>query len=244
MSGVRDTGSLVPGNIYVADELMRIAEKPGSVVLAARVAAKPLSGWRAFAKMTEDKIIATFGLVFLLPLLIMVAIAIKLSSPGPVLFKQRRFGLNNRVIEIYKFRTMFNEQGDEEAERLTMKGDPRVTPLGRFLRRAGIDELPQLFNVLRGEMSIIGPRPHALKASSGGRPYSEVVAGYAERHKIRPGISGWAQVNGWRGDSDGEEGLRRRVEHDIYYMEHWSLAFDILIMVRTLLVIASGEGGY
>jgi lipopolysaccharide/colanic/teichoic acid biosynthesis glycosyltransferase len=146
------------------------------------------------------------------------------------------------VIEIYKFRTMFNDQRDEDAERLTRKGDPRITPLGRFLRRTGIDELPQLFNVLKGEMSIVGPRPHALKARSEGKLYGDVVARYAERHKIKPGISGWAQVNGWRGDTDSEEGLRRRVECDIYYMEHWSIAFDILIMFRTLLVIASGRG--
>jgi lipopolysaccharide/colanic/teichoic acid biosynthesis glycosyltransferase len=146
-----------------------------------------------------------------------------------------------RTIEIYKFRTMYDSQRDDAAEQLTRRGDPRVTPVGRILRRWGIDELPQLFNVLKGEMSIVGPRPHALRARSGGLLYSEAVARYGERHRVRPGITGWAQVNGWRGEAD-REGLRRRVECDLYYIENWSMGLDIVILLRTLLVMVSGEG--
>ena len=211
-------------------------------VHAFRLASKPLDGWKAIIKTIEDKIVAAFALLLMLPVLAMVALAIRLESPGPVLFRQRRFGRNNQIIEIYKFRTMFNDQRDDKAERLTTKGDPRVTPLGRFLRRTSIDELPQLLNVLRGDMSVVGPRPHAINARSNGKLYAEVVARYAERYKIKPGITGWAQVNGWRGDTDNEQGLRRRVEFDIYYMEHWSILFDIYVMLRTPLIMLSGKG--
>jgi Undecaprenyl-phosphate glucose phosphotransferase len=211
-------------------------------VHAFRLASKPLDGWKAIIKTIEDKIVAAFALLLMLPVLAMVALAIRLESPGPVLFRQRRFGRNNQIIEIYKFRTMFNDQRDDNAERLTTKGDPRVTPLGRFLRRASIDELPQLLNVLRGDMSVVGPRPHAINARSNGKLYAEVVARYAERYKIKPGITGWAQVSGWRGDTDSEQGLRRRVEFDIYYMEHWSILFDIYVMLRTPLIMLSGKG--
>ncbi len=202
----------------------------------------PLVGWRAFAKTAEDKVIATAALVLLLPLLIVAALAIRLETPGPVIFRQRRVGFANQPIEIYKFRTMFRDRCDEGGETLTVPDDPRVTRLGRFLRRTGIDELPQLVNVLKGEMSIVGPRPHVLKAKAGGIPYCEVVASYAERHKAKPGITGWAQVNGWRGDTRSAEDLRRRIEFDIYYIEHWSILFDLRIMFRTLWVLVSGEG--
>lgn len=237
-----DALRVLPANIYTSTDRTYTTGKLVSVLTATRLSAKPLTGWVAVVKATEDMIIATCGLLLLAPLMVSVAFAIKLESEGPVLFRQRRFGFNNQIIEIYKFRTMFNEQRDDDAEQLTRKGDSRITPLGRLLRRTGIDELPQLFNVLRRDMSIIGPRPHAMKARSGGKPYDEVAFRYAERHKIKPGITGWAQVNGWRGDADGEEGLRRRVECDIYYMEHWSIAFDILIMIRTLVVLVSGRG--
>lgn len=237
-----DALRVLPVNIYSSTERSDTTGEAGSVPNVAELSVKPLSGWTAIVKATEDMIIAICGLLFLAPLMVSVAFAVKLESEGPVLFRQRRFGFNNQIIEIYKFRTMFDDQRDDDAERLTRRGDSRITPLGRLLRRTGIDELPQLFNVLKRDMSIIGPRPHALKARSGGKPYGEVVLRYAERHKIRPGITGWAQVNGWRGDADGEEGLQRRVECDIYYMENWSIAFDILIMIRTLFVLVSGKG--
>jgi polysaccharide biosynthesis protein PslA len=206
------------------------------------VIAKPLAGWNGLVKVSEDKIIAGLATILLLPVFILVATAVRLETAGPVLFRQRRYGFNGKVIEIYKFRTMYHDQRDDGAERLTRKGDPRITPLGRVLRRYGIDELPQLWNVLKGDMSVVGPRPHALRASSGGRLYSDIAERYTERYRVKPGITGWAQVNGWRGDTDTVEGLQRRVEFDIYYIEHWSIAFDVMIMLRTLLVIASGRG--
>ena len=234
-------------NVYLRPDFRQPSLISGSSagkddIQSLKLASKPLDGWKAVVKVIEDKIVAAFVLLLMLPVLALVAVAIRLESPGPSLFRQRRFGLNNRVIGVYKFRTMFNDQRDEDAERLTAKGDPRVTPLGRFLRRTSIDELPQLLNVLAGDMSVVGPRPHAIKARSNGKLYSEAVARYAERYKIKPGITGWAQVNGWRGDTDSQEGLRRRVEFDIYYMEHWSILFDISIILRTPFAMLSGKG--
>jgi len=214
----------------------------GDACFGARLASKPLDGWRGVAKLAEDKIVAILAVVLLLPVFGLVALAIRLDSTGPVLFRQKRIGLHNQLIEIYKFRTMFDDQRDDDAERLATKGDPRVTPVGRFLRQTGIDELPQFLNVLEGDMSVVGPRPHAVKAKAGGKLYGQAVARYAERHRIKPGITGWAQVNGWRGDADGEEGLRRRVEFDIHYVENWSILFDIRIMLRTVRVMLSGSG--
>jgi len=234
-------------NVHLRPELSHSSSISDSFIWqddvhAFRLASKPLDGWKAIIKTAEDKIVAAFALLLMLPVLALVALAIRLESPGPALFRQRRFGLNNQIIEIYKFRTMFDDQRDDNAERLTTKDDPRVTPLGRFLRRTSIDELPQLINVLRGDMSVVGPRPHAINARSNGKPYGEVVARYAERYKIKPGITGWAQVSGWRGDTDSEQGLQRRVEFDIYYMEHWSIFFDIYVMLRTPLIMLSGKG--
>ena len=205
---------------------------------------RPLDGSRLVLKLIEDKLIAASVLLLLLPLFALIALAIKLDSPGPVFFFQRRIGFNNKVIEVYKFRTMFHAHRDRDGESLTIKRDPRVTAFGRFLRRASADELPQLLNVLTGSMSIVGPRPHAIRARVGGKLYREAVPRYAERHKVKPGITGWAQVNGWRGETATEDELRRRIECDIYYVENWSILFDLRIILHTIIAIIAGKGAY
>jgi Undecaprenyl-phosphate glucose phosphotransferase len=205
---------------------------------------KPLGDWGAIIKALEDKAIALLALVFTLPVMALVALAIKLESKGPVFFKQKRYGFNNELIEVYKFRSMYAEQSDFSADKLTTKDDPRVTRVGRFIRRTSIDELPQLFNVLIGNLSLVGPRPHATRAKAADQLYNDVVDGYFARHRVKPGITGWAQINGWRGQTDTAEKLERRVEHDLYYIENWSLALDIYVLARTPFALFNTENAY
>lgn len=196
----------------------------------------PLIGWRGIGKGMADRLLAVIALVLLSSVMVVVALLIKLDSPGPVLFRQMRHGLNNRLFEVLKFRTMHQDQCDPAAERLTRRNDPRVTRLGVLLRRTMLDELPQLINVLRGEMSIVGPRPHALRAKAGGMLYRDAVPNYDARHRVRPGMTGWAQVNGWRGTTDTIVQLEKRVECDLFYVENWSPRLDLVIILRTLLL--------
>lgn len=205
---------------------------------------KPLVGWGSVLKELEDRLISAVFLAAASPLLLMIAVLIKLDSPGPVFFRQKRYGFNNQLIEVWKFRTMYVDQQDANAERLATRNDPRITRIGAFLRRTSLDEIPQFLNVLSGEMSIVGPRPHALKASAAGRLYEDVVIDYAVRHKVKPGITGWAQVNGWRGETDTEEKIAKRVEYDIYYIENWSLLLDLKIIVRTVRVFLGAPNAY
>lgn len=205
---------------------------------------KPLDDWQRFTKTMEDYTLGILGLILFLPLLAIVAAAVKLQSPGPVFFRQRRYGYNHQLIEVYKFRTMYADQTDQRADRLASPGDPRITAIGRFLRKTSIDELPQIFNVLKGEMSIVGPRPHALGAKAADQLYYEVVEEYAIRHRIKPGITGWAQVNGWRGNTDTEEKIRKRVECDLHYIDNWSLWFDIKIIVLTVFEVARSRNAH
>ncbi len=205
---------------------------------------KPLGDWGSILKTIEDKVIAAIALVLLSPVMAIVALAIKLDSKGPVLFKQNRFGFNNELIGVYKFRSMYHEMRDADAAKLVTKGDPRVTKVGRFIRKTSLDELPQLFNVLRGELSLVGPRPHPTKAKAADQLYNDVVDGYFARHKVKPGITGWAQVNGWRGETDTTEKLQRRVEHDLYYIENWSIALDLYILWRTPISLLKTENAY
>jgi lipopolysaccharide/colanic/teichoic acid biosynthesis glycosyltransferase len=174
----------------------------------------------------------------------LVALAIKLDSKGPVLFRQKRYGFNNELIEVFKFRSMFTDLADANASKLVTKDDPRVTRLGRILRKSSLDELPQLFNVLRGELSLVGPRPHAVEAPTANRLWEEVVDSYFARHRVRPGLTGWAQINGWRGELDTPEKLQSRVEHDLYYIENWSLLFDLYILARTPFALLRSENAY
>ncbi|MGH8579357.1 MAG: exopolysaccharide biosynthesis polyprenyl glycosylphosphotransferase [Gammaproteobacteria bacterium] len=175
---------------------------------------KPISRWDYALKSIEDKVLSVLILILIFPVMLVIAVLIKLESRGPIFFRQKRYGFNNRLIEVYKFRTMYVEQQDENAQRLTTKDDRRVTKIGRFLRRTSLDELPQFFNVLQGDMSIVGPRPHAMEAKAAGVLYGKLVGQYSVRHTVKPGITGWAQVNGWRGETDTEEKIRKRVEYD------------------------------
>jgi Undecaprenyl-phosphate glucose phosphotransferase len=194
---------------------------------------KPIADWDRVLKWLFDKTIGITALVTLAPLMALIAGAIKLESPGPILFRQRRYGFNNELIEVLKFRSMYVEATDADASKLVTRDDPRVTRLGRFLRKSSLDELPQLFNVVQGSLSLVGPRPHALSAKAANRLYDDVVSGYFARHKVKPGITGWAQVNGWRGETDTSDKIEKRVEHDLYYIEHWSLFLDLYILLMT-----------
>ena len=196
-------------------------------------------------KSLFDKIIGGAMLLFALPLMALIAIAIKIESRGPVLFKQKRYGFNNDLIEVFKFRSMYADAADAGADKLVTKDDPRVTRIGRFIRKTSLDELPQLFNVvIKGNLSLVGPRPHAVNAKAEARLYNEAVDGYFARHRVKPGITGWAQINGWRGETDTDEKIQRRVEHDLYYIENWSLLLDLYIVARTPFALLRTENAY
>jgi exopolysaccharide biosynthesis polyprenyl glycosylphosphotransferase len=209
------------------------------------VADKPITDWDVVTKWLFDKVVGGIALMCLSPIMLIAAIAIKLDSRGPVFFKQRRYGFNNELIEVYKFRSMYVDQCDATASKLVQKGDPRVTRVGAFIRKTSIDELPQLINVVfKGNLSLVGPRPHAVHAKAADRLYDEAVDGYFARHRVKPGITGWAQVNGWRGETDTEEKIKRRVEHDLDYIENWSVLFDLVILAKTPLALAKTESAY
>jgi len=205
---------------------------------------KPIRDWGGVAKWAFDKLIGGAALILLAPLMAAVAVAIRLESRGPALFRQKRYGFNNELIEVFKFRSMYTDMADVDATKLVTRDDPRVTRVGRFIRRTSIDELPQLFNVAIGNLSLVGPRPHAMQAKAADKLYDEAVDGYFARHKVRPGITGWAQINGWRGETDTEEKLRKRIEHDLYYIENWSLMLDAYILLRTPLALLKAENAY
>lgn len=231
----------LPVTTYLASELVGTrfplyGHYPLFDVTLLKVSRLPIDGWGVVLKWLADKILASLALIVTGPLLLLIAIAIKLDSPGPVFFRQDRFGYNDGLIKVFKFRSMYHNLTDKDAEKLASRNDDRITRVGRFLRRTSLDELPQLLNVLRGDMSMVGPRPHAKKAKAAGRLYQEVVARYGARHMVKPGITGWAQVNGWRGETDSEEKIIKRVEHDLYYIENWSIALDLKILAKTMMV--------
>jgi Undecaprenyl-phosphate glucose phosphotransferase len=206
---------------------------------------RPIADWDLILKSAFDRVVGTLILILALPLLVGAAVAVRLDSPGPILFRQKRYGFNNELIEVFKFRTMYVEKTDATASRLVTKNDPRVTRIGRILRKTSIDELPQLFNVVfKGNMSLVGPRPHAVQANAQNRLYDQVVDGYFARHKVRPGITGWAQINGWRGETDTPEKIQRRVEHDLYYIENWSVFLDLYILAATPFSLLKTENAY
>jgi putative colanic acid biosynthesis UDP-glucose lipid carrier transferase len=189
----------------------------------------PFTGINGLLKRASDIVLASIILVHISPVLLAVAAGVKLSSPGPVIFRQRRTGLDGEVIEVYKFRSMTVQDNGSVVPQAT-RNDPRVTRFGRFIRRTSLDELPQFFNVLKGEMSIVGPRPHAVAHNE---QYRKIVKAYMARHKVKPGITGWAQVNGLRGETDTVDKMARRVEYDLEYLRNWSLGLDLLIIART-----------
>lgn len=205
---------------------------------------KPMSGWDLAVKTVEDRVLGALALLLTAPLFLIIAAAIKLDSKGPVFFKQRRFGFNNELIEVYKFRSLKHEDADANASKLVTVDDDRVTKVGGFLRRTSLDELPQLFSVIKGEMSMVGPRPHAVLAKAAGDLYGEAVDGYFARHRVKPGMTGWAQINGWRGETDTHDKIAKRTEYDLYYIENWSLLFDLYILIKTPWALLKGENAY
>ncbi len=241
LTGLRDTTAsiyFVP-DVFVFDLIQgRIAHVSGLPVLA--VCETPFIGLKGLAKRASDVLLAGLILVAIAPLLAAIAFGVKLSSPGPVLFKQRRYGMDGREIVVYKFRSMrVCEDGAHVPQ--ARRDDPRVTRFGAFLRRTSLDELPQFLNVLQGRMSVVGPRPHAVAHNE---LYRKLIGGYMVRHKVRPGITGWAQVNGLRGETERIEKMRQRIEYDLEYLRRWSLGLDLRIVLQTFLVLLRDRHAY
>ncbi len=206
---------------------------------------RPITDWDVVMKVLFDRIIGTCALIALSPLMMVVAALIKLDSKGPVFFKQKRHGFNNDEIEVYKFRSLYTHMTDQSVQKSVTKDDPRVTRVGRFIRKTSIDELPQLFNVVfKGNLSLVGPRPHAVNQKIENRQFDEAVDGYFARHRVKPGITGWAQINGWRGELTSPDKIKGRVEHDLYYIENWSVLFDLYILARTPISLLKSENAY
>ncbi len=200
----------------------------------------PFTGTNELAKRISDIVFASIILVLITPILLLLAIGVKLSSPGPVIFKQKRNGLDGEEIEVYKFRSMRAMDNGPVVKQAT-KGDPRITPFGAFIRRTSLDELPQFINVLQGRMSIVGPRPHAVAHNES---YRRLIKAYMVRHKVKPGITGWAQVNGHRGETDTIEKMEARVQYDLEYLRNWSIALDLQIILRTVRVLFFDRNAY
>ena len=213
-------------------------------VLMLAVMDKPLTDWDRAVKNIEDRVLGALLLLLVSPIMAVTALAIRLNSKGPVFFKQKRYGFNNELVEVFKFRSMYTELSDATASKLVTRDDPRVTPVGRFIRRTSIDELPQLFNVLLGNMSLVGPRPHATQAKAGQDLYQDVVQEYYARHRVKPGVTGWAQVNGWRGETDTHDKIQSRVEYDLYYIDNWSVLLDLYIIAITPFSLLSAKNAY
>ena len=237
----------LPVNVHLCSDLVGfdLAFRPVlgtfSQVPVFEVVQRPISGWSSALKKVMDYSVALALVTMLSPLLLLIAVAIRLDSPGPIFFMQPRLGFNNKPFAIYKFRSMFHAPQPETEVRQATRNDPRVTRVGRIIRATSLDELPQLFNVLNGSMSLVGPRPHALSHNI---EYGQQIRGYFARHKVKPGITGWAQVNGLRGETDTVEKMRQRVEHDVYYTENWSLLFDIKILLQTAFVVLGQKTAY
>jgi Undecaprenyl-phosphate glucose phosphotransferase len=233
---------LVPDMVAFRHADKRITEVGGLPTLIA--SDLPLRGWSPLFKRLEDIVLSSLALLAAAPVMLLLALAIKIDSPGPVLFKQKRYGYNNRLIEVYKFRSMYHAKSDANAERQTTRGDDRITKVGRFIRKTSLDELPQLLNVFLGSMSMVGPRPHATATKAAGVLFEEAVAEYSARHRVKPGITGWAQINGYRGETDTLEKIEKRVEFDLDYIERWSVWFDLYILFKTIPALVSNKDVY
>jgi Undecaprenyl-phosphate glucose phosphotransferase len=206
---------------------------------------RPITDWDAVMKWLFDKIVGGMALLCAAPFMLLIAIAIKLDSRGPVFFKKKRHGFNNENIEVYKFRSLYTHMTDHSVQKSVTKNDPRVTRVGRFIRKTSLDELPQLINVVfKGNLSLVGPRPHAVNQKIEDRQFDEAVDGYFARHRVKPGITGWAQINGWRGELTSPDKIKQRVEHDLYYIENWSVLFDAMILLKTPLALLKSENAY
>jgi Undecaprenyl-phosphate glucose phosphotransferase len=206
----------------------------------------PITDWDMVIKWMFDHFVGGIILMLAAPVMALTALAVKLDSPGPVLFRQKRFGFNNERVDVFKFRSLYHDQADPLASKVVTKNDSRVTRVGRFIRKTSLDELPQLFNVVfKSNLSLVGPRPHAVQGKLQSRLFDEAVDGYFARHRVKPGITGWAQINGWRGEIDSEEKIQKRVEFDLYYIENWSALFDLYILLKTpLALMTKSENAY
>ena len=228
----------LPVNVHLSPDLSDLSISPRKLAVLResvmiKVYERPLSGWASILKQAEDSVLSLLLVVLFLPLMGIIALGVKLDSRGPVFFRQQRFGFNNNPIWVYKFRTMHVGSEEDPVVRQAQRSDPRVTRFGRILRRTSLDELPQLFNVLKGEMALVGPRPHAIAHNE---YYAKCIDRYLHRHRVKPGITGWAQVNGLRGETPTIDAMHARVKHDLFYIENWSIWFDLWILLRTFAV--------
>jgi putative colanic acid biosynthesis UDP-glucose lipid carrier transferase len=226
-------------DIFVSDLIQARVDFIGELPVVA-VCETPFFGFNGLVKRVSDFVLAALILLGISPLMLAVAIGVKLSSPGPVLFKQRRYGVDGRKIVVYKFRSMTVAE-DGDVVRQATRHDARVTAFGAFLRRTSLDELPQFINVLQGRMSVVGPRPHAVAHNE---LYRKLIRGYMIRHKVKPGITGLAQVNGMRGETDTVEKMKLRIEYDLAYLRNWSLALDLKIVLQTIVVVLKRQNAY
>jgi putative colanic acid biosynthesis UDP-glucose lipid carrier transferase len=241
LNALRDTTCsiyFVP-DTFVTDLIQGRMDTVGGIPVVA-VCETPFTGLDGAVKRGSDVVLSVLILALLLPLLAMIALAVKLSSPGPVIFRQRRYGLDGHEMVVYKFRSMTSLDDGERVQQ-ARKDDARVTPVGAFLRRTSLDELPQFVNVLQGRMSIVGPRPHAVAHNE---MYRKLIKGYMLRHKVRPGITGWAQVNGYRGETETLEKMKARIDCDLEYLRNWSLRLDLFIIAKTLWVVLKNDNAY
>jgi Undecaprenyl-phosphate glucose phosphotransferase len=228
------------GAEHILDRFEQVQLSKFGSIISLQLTRLPLSRFERILKRTFDHLFASLALLLLTPVLIAAAILIKLDSKGPIFFLQHRYGFNQKPFRIIKFRTM-RTLDDGPAVEQAKQNDPRVTRVGAWSRRWSFDEMPQLFNVIKGDMSLVGPRPHAL---SHDRVYERRIATYARRHNVKPGITGWAQIHGYRGETDTDEKMQKRVEHDLYYIDNWSLALDLQILIRTVLSRSSYYNAY
>jgi putative colanic acid biosynthesis UDP-glucose lipid carrier transferase len=241
LDALRDTTAsiyFVP-DIFVTDLIQGRVDSVGGLPIVA-VCESPFIGFGGLLKRASDIVLSLLILALISVPLLIIALAVKWSSPGPVIFRQRRYGVDGNEITVYKFRTMTVSE-DGPAIRQAQIDDPRITPVGRWLRKFSLDELPQFFNVLQGRMSIVGPRPHAVAHNE---MYRKLIKGYMVRHKVKPGITGWAQVNGFRGETERLEKMKARIDYDLDYLRNWSLQFDLYIIARTVWVILANKNAY
>ena len=241
LDALRDTTTsiyFVP-DTFVTDLIQGRMDSVGGMPVVA-VCETPFTGMNRLIKRGSDIVLALLILTLISPLLLVIALCVKLTSPGPVIFRQRRYGLDGSEIIVYKFRSM-TVMDDGDVVRQAQKHDARLTPIGAFLRKTSLDELPQFFNVLQGRMSIVGPRPHAVAHNE---MYRKLIKGYMLRHKVAPGITGWAQVSGYRGETDTLEKMKGRIDHDLEYLRNWSLRLDLFIVAKTVWVVVAGENAH